>query len=50
MLTTVAVDKVLIPECTEIVLQFGITSIKQFFGRGKRRESEGSKKRREGGE
>ena len=50
MLTTVAVDKVLIPECTEIVLQFGITPIKQFFGRGKRRESEGSKKRREGGE
>jgi len=41
VLTTVAVDKALISECTEIVLQFGITSIKQCFERDKRRESKG---------
>lgn len=41
VLNTVAVDKALIPECTEILLQFGITSIKQFFERDKRRESKG---------
>ena len=41
VLITVAANKALIPEYTEIVLQFGITSIKQFFERDERRESEG---------
>lgn len=36
MLITVAANKALIPEYTEIVLQFGIISIKQFFERQKK--------------